>query len=189
MKSEIKKPILEKRDSLSEQEIMEKSGKIEEKLFNFNQYKNAKMVMFYVSFKSEVCTHEMIKNSLKSKKIIVPKILSHEIEPSLIIDFDSMISGKFGILEPIELMRVPYKNIDIVIVPATVFDLSGHRIGYGHGYYDKFLKKIKAVKVGLCFDFQIVEKLPREEHDIPVDLIVTEEKVVDCKKIYSQPQK
>ena len=139
--------------------------------------------MFFVSFNSEVDTHDMIRNALKNKTIIIPKVAHHEIEPSFIIDFDNLIPGKFGILEPIETMKIAYKNIDLILVPGIAFDKEGHRIGYGFGYYDKFLKKVpKAIKIGLAFDFQIVDKIPREMHDVPVDLIVTEERVVECIK-------
>ena len=184
MKNQLKESILEKRNSLSQAEILEKSRKIEDCLFSLQQYKNAKTIMFFVSFNSEVNTHNMIKNSLKNKTVIVPKVVNNEIEPSIIIDFDNLISsGKFGILEPIEAMKIAYKNIDLVLVPGIAFDIEGHRIGYGFGYYDKFLKKVpKAVKIGLCFDFQVVDKVPREEHDVPVDLIVTDKEVLECKK-------
>ena len=140
--------------------------------------------MFFASFNSEVNTHDMIKKTFGKKNIVIPKIIQHEIEPSVIIDFDNLVpSGKFGILEPIEAMKIAYKNIDLVLVPGIAFDKEGHRIGYGFGYYDKFLKKVpKAIKIGLCFDFQIVNKIPREEHDAPVDLIVTEERFVECKE-------
>jgi len=68
-------------------------------------------------------------------------------------------------------------------VPRIVFDMEGHRIGYGFGYYDKFLRKVpKAVKVGLCFDFQVAGKIPHEEHDAPVDFIETEERTFECRK-------
>lgn len=183
MKNQLKDKMLEKRNSLPKEEILKKSMKIKSKLFNLEYYKKSKTAMFFVSFNSEVNTHDMIKNSLKNKTVIVPKIVNNEIEPSVIIDFDSMIpSGKFGILEPMGLMKIAYKNIDLVLVPGIAFDKEGHRVGYGFGYYDKFLKKVpKAAKIGLCFDFQVVDKLPREEHDVPVDLIVTEERIVECK--------
>ena len=139
--------------------------------------------MFFVSFNSEVNTHEMIKNALGNKTTVVPKVEQHEIEPSVIIDFDNLMPSKLGILEPIEAMKIAYKHIDLVLVPGIAFDMEGHRIGYGYGYYDKFLKKVpKAVKIGLCFDFQVVDKVPREEHDVPVDLVVTEKGIVECKK-------
>lgn len=138
--------------------------------------------MFFVSFGSEVHTHDMIKEALKSKTVIVPKVVHHEIEPSVIIDFDNLVpSGKFKIPEPIEAMKIAYKNIDLILVPGIAFDKEGHRIGYGFGYYDRFLRRVpKAIKIGLAFDLQIVDKIPREMHDVPVDLIVTEERVIEC---------
>ena len=139
--------------------------------------------MFFVSFNSEVSTHQMIKEALKTKTAVIPKVVHHEIEPSVILDFDNLVPGKFGILEPIETMKIAYKNIDLVLVPGIVFDKEGHRIGYGFGYYDKFLKKVpKAIKIGLAFDFQIIDKIPTEIHDVLVDMIVSEKRVIECKK-------
>ena len=184
MKNQLRESILEKRNSLPKEEISEKSRQIEDNLFNLNQFKKSKIVMFFVSFNAEVNTHNMIKKSLQNKTVAVPKVVQHEIEPSMILDLDSLVSsGKFGILEPIEVMKIAYKNIDLVLVPGVAFDKAGHRIGYGFGYYDKFLKKVpKAVKIGLCFDFQVVNEIPHEEHDVSVDFIVTEKMVVECKK-------
>ena len=183
MKNQIKESVLEKRNSLSKQEVFERSKKIEKNLIDIDNYKKSKVVMFFVSFNSEVNTHDMIKNSLKNKTVVIPKLINKDIEPSVIIDFDSLIAGKFGILEPIEIMKIAYKNIDLILVPGIVFDKEGHRIGYGFGYYDKFLRKApKAIKIGLAFDFQVIDKIPREMHDMPVDLIVTDERVIDCKK-------
>ena len=183
MKNQFKESILEKRNSLSREEIMEKSNKIKINLFSLGIYKKSKTAMFFVSFNSEVHTHEMIKESLKNKTVILPKVEQHEIEPSVVIDFDNLIPGKFGVLEPIEAMKIAHKNIDLVLVPGIVFDKEGHRVGYGFGYYDKFLRKVpKAVKIGLAFDFQLVDKIPKETHDVPVDVIVTEERVIECRK-------
>src|SRR3989344_4436157 len=182
MKNQLKEKILEKRNSLSKEEVIEKSRKIKLNLFNLESYKKSKTAMFFVSFSSEVNTQDMINESIGRKTAIAPKVVQNEIEPSVIIDLDSLIpSGKFGIPEPIELMKIAYKNIDLVLVPGIAFDKEGHRICYVFGYYDKFLKKVpKAVKIGLCFDFQVVDKVPREEHDVPVDLIVTEKGVLEC---------
>jgi 5-formyltetrahydrofolate cyclo-ligase len=183
MKKEIRESMLNRRNSLSKEEILERSKKIEQNLSNLKQYKEAKNVMFFVSFGSEVHTHEMIKEALKSKTVIIPKVLNNEIEPSLIIDFDNLIpSGKFGILEPIEAMKIAYKNIDLILVAGIAFDNEGYRLGYGLGYYDRFLAKLpKALKIGLCFDLQIADRLPREAHDVPVDIVVTDEEVIKCK--------
>lgn len=184
MKNQLKESILSKRNSLSKEEVLEKSDKIKNNLFNLQQFKKSRIIMFFVSFNSEVHTHEIIKNSLKTKTVVIPKVAHHEIEPSIILDFDNLVpSRKFNILEPMDLMKIAYKNIDLVLVPGIVFDKEGHRIGYGFGYYDKFLKKVpKAIKIGLAFDFQVIDKIPREMHDVPVDMIVTEKRVIECKK-------
>lgn len=182
MKNQLKESIFEKRNLLAKKEIIDKSRKIENNLFNLEYYKKSEIIMFFVSFNNEVNTHDMIKKSLKDKTVIVPKVAHSEIEPSVIIDLDNLVpSGKFGILEPIEAMKIAYKNIDLILVPGIVFDKEGHRIGYGFGYYDKFLKKVpKAIKVGLAFDFQVMDKIPKEMHDVPVDVIVTEKRVIEC---------
>ncbi len=183
MKNKLKNDVLEKRNSLAQEEILEISRKIEDKLFSLEHYKKSRVVMFFVSFNSEVHTHGMIKRALQDKTVIVPKVVQNEIEPSIILDFDSLLpSGRFGILEPIEAMKIAYKSIGLILVPGIAFDKEGHRIGYGHGYYDKFLKKVpKAIKIGLAFDSQIIDKIPNEQHDVPVDLVVTEKRVINCR--------
>ena len=184
MKKEIRDSIQKQRDSLSKEKVLELSKKIGHNLLNLKWYKKAKSVMYFVSFNNEAHTHDLIKNAFGKKIVIVPKIVNRQIEPSMIIDFDNLISsGKFGILEPIELMKIAYKNIDLILVVGIAFDKEGYRLGYGLGYYDKLLTKVpKAVKIGLAFDFQIVDKLPREQYDVPVDLIVTDERVIECRK-------
>jgi len=183
MKKELRDIVLEKRDSLGKSEISEMSNTIKERLFLTDEFRKARNILFYASFKSEVGTHLMIKEALKSKNISIPKLSGKNIEPSLISDFDNLIeTGTFGILESLELVKVNYKSIDLVIVPGIVFDVEGHRIGSGLGYYDKFLKKIpKAFKIGLAFDFQVAERIPIEEHDVAVDMIVTEKRVIRIK--------
>ena len=183
MKANLKEEMLGKINSLSIDEVLEKSRQIETNLFGLEQYIKSRTVMYFVSFGNEVYTHAMIKKALSNKTVVVPKVSHYEIEPSLIIDFENLIPGNLGILEPIETMKIAYKHIDLVLVPGIAFDKEGHRIGYGFGYYDKFLKKVpKAVKIGLCFDFQVVDRIPREEHDVSVDFIVTEERVINILK-------
>ena len=184
MKSKLKQQIIEKLNSLSKEDVLEKSSRIKSRLFGILQYKKSKTAMFFASFKNEVHTHEMIKAALKNKTVIIPKVLHDEIEPSVIMDFGSLKAfGKFKILEPVEITKIAYKKIGLVLVPGIVFDEYGHRIGYGFGYYDKFLRKVpKAAKIGLAFNFQVVGNIPREEHDVPVDMIVTDKRIIKCKK-------
>lgn len=184
MKKSLREIVLEKRNSLTKNDIREKSKKIKDALLNLDEFKKSKIVMFYVSFNNEVYTHDMVKESLRRKTVIVPKLSDNEIEPSIIIDFDQLIpSGKFGILEPIEATKITPKNIQLILVPGIAFDRKGHRIGYGFGYYDKFLRKVpKALKIGLAFDFQVVEQIPKEWHDMAVDVVVTDNGIIKVKK-------
>lgn len=180
MKSAIRKSILEKRNSLNPEEVAKRSKKIAENLFSLSEFKSSKNIMFYVSFSNEAHTHDMIKDSLKSKIVLVPKVVEHEIKPALISDFDRLVpTGKFNILEPFDPVFFNPRRIEVVIVAGTAFDRNGNRIGYGFGYYDRFLKNVpKALKIGLAFDFQIVDKIPEDNYDVPMDIIVTDKEVI-----------
>jgi len=186
MKNELKDKILAQRESLEEPIVKELSGQVVKNLSLLDQYRKSRMVMYYVSFKKEVQTHRLVDDAFSMKKVVVPKIVAgvigKEIVPSLILSMDQLVEGYAGILEPMEALKVNYKNIDLVIVPGVVFDIRGHRIGYRHGHYDKFLKNVpKAIKIGLAYDFQMVDEIPEEPHDIPMDFVVTEKRVYDCR--------
>ncbi len=181
MKKSLRKEILEKRDLLRKQEIIEKSREIKEKLLLMPEFINAKTVAFYVSFSKEVFTHSMIKDLLGKKRIFVPKVISGKITFHEIDNFNELKSGKLGILEPVTPNRVSYDEIDLIIVPGIAFDKFGHRIGYGFGMYDKLLRNIECKKIGFAFNLQIVDKIPKEKFDVAVDKIITEKEVIDCK--------
>ena len=183
MKHTLKEQMLKARDSMPKEDAIKKSVQIKSNLFDMHNYKNSKTIMFFVSLGSEPDTREIIKSALQGKIVIVPKIDQNDIEPSIIISLDSMVRGKYGILEPLSPMKTALKNIDLVLVPGIAFDSFGHRVGYGFGYYDRFLRKVpKAIKIGLAFDFQVIKKIPNEPHDVPVDYIVTEERIIECKR-------
>jgi len=186
MKQNLKSEITEKRKSLTKEEIKEKSSKIKRNLYSLSEFKDAKNIMFYISFNNEVGTIETIKELLikNEKNIIVPYVVKNNpiLQLSEIKNFNELEPKTFGILEPKEnfTREFSYKKLDLVIVPGIVFDKSGHRIGYGYGYYDRFLKKLNknVVKIGFAFELQIVDKIPEERHDVPMDIIVTEESLV-----------
>ncbi|KPU26707.1 5-formyltetrahydrofolate cyclo-ligase [Caloranaerobacter sp. TR13] len=189
-KNELRKKILNKRKELSNKDIVNLSNKIIDLLINTTLYKNANYIMAYIDFRNEVKTEKLIKKSLEiGKKIIIPISLteSKELLLSELKDYDNeLTTGAYGILEPKKefIRKVSPQILDLIIVPGVVFDKRGYRIGYGGGYYDKFLLNIsKSVpKVALAFDFQIVEKINQEKHDIPVDYIITEKSIVKCLK-------
>jgi len=186
MKQKLKLEIFEKRKKISEKELKEKNKKIIENLSSLKEFQEAKNILFYVSCNNEVDTQEIIKELLKEKNIIIPYTIKNK--PTIFLselkDFVELIPKTFGILEPKEkyIREFGKEKLDLVIVPGTVFDKKGNRIGYGFGYYDRFLKTIKkdVLKIGLAFDFQLVDNIPREEHDVPLDVVVTEREVVKC---------
>lgn len=182
-KEQFRKEFKEKRLSISTDEVKEKSMQIMERLFSSEAYKAAKTVMFYVSKANEVFTHDMIKRALNDKVVCVPKtnLKTKSIDAYSIKGFEQLSVGTFYVMEPTEEAElIEPSEIDIIILPGLVFDRKGNRLGYGIGYYDKFLKKAGAKKIGLAFDFQIAEKVPTEEHDVPMDVIVTEKEIVNC---------
>lgn len=182
MKESIRELIIKKRNLLAEEDVKEKSRVIGQLLLKLSEYNNSRTIMFYVSIGTEVFTHDLIRESLKGKTVVVPKVAHNEILPSVIIDFDNLVaSGKFRIPEPIGVMGIACKNIDLVLVPGIAYDRIGHRLGYGLGMYDKFLRQVpRAVKIGLAFDFQVVDKIPAQIHDIPVDYVITEKRLIKC---------
>ena len=184
-KKKIRNKMVELRKNISMEKVLERSEKIEKRLFTLQEYVDADAVMFYVSYNSEVYTHDMIKKALKvKKKVVVPlsDTGNKDIIPIEIKGFDELKPGAYGILEPFyHPERVVSKDeLDLVVVPGVAFDLEGHRIGHGLGYYDEFLKTVTACKTGFAFEFQVLSEIPCEEHDVRMDKIVTEKRIIDC---------
>ena len=181
MKHKIRKHIKEKLEAHSELEKSRKSGIIKNKLFNEEDFKKAGVVMFYVSLKDEVNTLTMIDEAIKAgKRVCVPVILKEDkrlIAGEIRERSVDLEKQHFGIYQPKEghAREVPLEDIDLVIVPGIAFDRNNVRLGRGHGYYDRFLSGIpdKTRTIGLAFDFQVVENLPKDSHDIPVSKTIT----------------
>ncbi|MDP3791272.1 MAG: 5-formyltetrahydrofolate cyclo-ligase [Candidatus Omnitrophota bacterium] len=181
MKHKIRKHIKEKLRAHSPLEKSRKSGIIKDKLFDEEEFKKAKVVMFYVSLKDEVDTCFMIDEALKAgKRVCVPVILKEEkrlIAGEIKNRLEDLESQHFGIYQPRydRVEEVPLDDIDLVVVPGIAFDKNNIRLGRGHGYYDRFLSGLPAATkaIGLAFDFQVLEDLPKDPHDIPVSKIVS----------------
>lgn len=176
MKHRIRKAIKEKIKQCSELDKSCKSGIIKDKLFSEEVFKKAKTVMFYVSLKDEVSTISMIDEAIRAgKRTCVPVILKEEkrlIAGEVKDRARDLESQHFGIYQPKtgHVREVPLEDIDLVVVPGVAFDRNNVRLGRGHGYYDRFLCGLpdKAKTIGLAFDFQVVDHLPKDSHDIPV---------------------
>jgi len=181
-KKRIRKEILGKRGALTEREVREHSLLIKEKLFGLREFKDAKLIMFYVSFRNEVRTEEMIEEAMASgKKIALPVTTpKKDMKPYLVFNLrEDLAPGRFGIPEPKERpdRKVNAKDIDMIVVPGVAFDREGGRIGFGQGFYDRFLNGTVSFCVGLAFELQVVETLPLEKYDETLDAIITERQI------------
>ena len=183
----LREEILLLRNTLSPLERQNKSYCIQTFLFRIPDIIEAQNIFIYVSFKSEVQTHKIIKSLLlEGKNIIVPTtdMLNSKLLLSSISDFDvDLEPGVMGILEPgkEKIKTVAHDSIDIVIAPGVVFCKEGWRIGYGGGFYDRFFKETLKRSYALAFELQIVSDLPYDpKYDVPVDYIVTEDRLIDC---------
>jgi 5-formyltetrahydrofolate cyclo-ligase len=188
MKKDIRASILQQRNSMSASEIAQKSSLIKEQLFGLKEFQGARTILFYVSYGSEVATHEMIRACLaRRKKVVVPctDTKNNLLFLSELRQWDDLGVGAYHIQEPLVECRceVPLDSMDLIIVPGIAFDCAGHRIGHGMGYYDRLLSEsIKAMKIGLAFELQLVENIPAEHHDVSVDVIITEKRIIRIKK-------
>jgi 5-formyltetrahydrofolate cyclo-ligase len=174
-KHEIRKKILEQRDALDYEDVEQKSKKIIEVLKEDPDYKKAKAIMFYISKDKEVDTQELLKEAIKKKTIIVPKVTNRGLICCKIIDLKNMNYSCFGTLEPKEEITCDVTKIDLIIVPGIAFDTLGNRIGYGKGYYDNLLKTAKCKKIGLAYSFQVVKKVPVDSWDVKIDKLITDQ--------------
>ncbi|WP_058485042.1 5-formyltetrahydrofolate cyclo-ligase [Defluviitalea phaphyphila] len=181
-KQRLRKLFLERRNKMLKEEVQEKSKKIYNNVISSSVYKKAKSIFIYVSMGNEVDTKDIINKALKDGKIVaVPKVYSKRKEMifSKITSLDELELGHFNVLEPKNESINPLTSDEytIIIVPGIVFDKNNNRIGYGGGYYDRYLSSVKtSLKIiGVCYDFQIIDKIPVDYYDISLDSIITDD--------------
>lgn len=185
-KKEIRDKIRNMRDSLKPEEINSKSRIIQDKLWELITEQKFEKIMFYIAFGSEVRTQECIFKCINSGiKVIVPVCSMDKqklITPSRLLDPDlELAKSKFGVPEPKPgfIRPFPPEKFDLVIVPGIAYDKKGYRIGYGAGYYDRFLKRCpQALFLGLAYELQIVESAFPESWDVPVHQVITENRML-----------
>jgi len=178
-KSLLRKEVLHKRNSMSHFEISMKSKLIQRKLIESPVFNQSKSIGLYLAIGSEVQTREIINYALDlGKTVLLPRIMSNDLRFYVVDqkDFEknSFDVNRFGIKEP--KIDKPADFIDLLIIPGIVFDTYGFRIGYGYGYYDKYLTISKFSKsIGLAYDFQLIKKpIPILPHDRKIDVLITE---------------
>lgn len=184
MKRDIRKNMIQRRNELPKDAIEELSNKITRNLFNLIDFKDLQNVMLYNQIKNEVMTDEIISFCFKNNiGVVLPKVVKEkrEIIPCQISSLAQLKEGEYGILEPFEFEIIDKEKIDVVIVPGVAFSRDGYRLGYGAGYYDKFLKDYDGKKIGICYSFQLLDNVYQEKHDIRMDYIVTESEIIALK--------
>lgn len=186
-KQAMRNEVLTKRLTMTREANADFSRRIADNVESMDAFRNATTVMAYWPFRNEVDTSLLVRAALENgKRVILPRTIKSErrLATHIVTDIDRDLKpGAYGIMEPLpELQEAAANEIEFVVVPGLVFDRAGNRIGYGGGYYDRFLPQLhRAAKVAVAFDLQLVKRVPAESMDRPVDYIVTEKEVIDCR--------
>ena len=193
LKKRLREKLLKRRDAIPPDLKSAKESAIEDRLFSLDVFKMARSILMYVSFRSEVDTRNYLNDIIQlGKKLVLPLVdTRHKVLKLYEINSpDELKPGYMGILEPgvLRYRRCSLKDIDLVIIPGTGFDPKGNRLGYGGGYYDRLLsmeaRELAEIDhittVALAFEEQIGEEIPSEPHDIKVDMIITDERIIKC---------
>ena len=191
LKNDIRKDLLHQRKNMlpEEQELWDK--KIANTFISSISYRFCDVILIYSSLQNEIATGSIINNALNAKKIVacpVSDVETNTLEFKVINAIDNFVVGEYGILEPPKT-NLPYKEyieinkksnkppLAICVIPCLSYDDDGYRIGYGKGYYDRFLSSFEGTKIGLCYTNCKVKQLPRGKYDMKLDVIVTEKGV------------
>jgi 5-formyltetrahydrofolate cyclo-ligase len=177
----IRKGMKEKRMAMTLAEVMEKSHVILEQFFKTPAYLESDTIFTYVSVKNEVDTTPLIQQAIKDhKQIAVPKVTGKRtLTFYYITSFEDLEPAKFNLLEPKENCELAIKSPEIIVIPGLAFDKNKNRLGYGGGFYDSYLAQHQGgQKVGLTYDFQIIEEVPVNDHDILLDMVISEKIVI-----------
>ncbi len=173
-KAELRKHIREQKRAMTEEQISAAGRRLQALFLASSQYLDAKTVYGYMPYNQEVRTVPILEQALADgKRVAVPKVYGEEMRFIYITGFDGMEKSDFGIPEPVADGPVADDPTALVLMPGLAFDKEGHRIGYGGGYYDKFLEAEPGhPTVALCYDFQVLPQIPVDAYDIPVDLVL-----------------
>jgi 5-formyltetrahydrofolate cyclo-ligase len=186
-KQSMRNEVLTRRLMMTAEANADLSRRIAAHVAAMDAFTQAGTIMAYWPFRNEVDTSQIVRAALAAgKRVALPRTIKQEkrLMRLLVTDIErDLIPGAYGIMEPRpELPEASAEEIGLVIVPGLVFDRVGNRIGYGGGYYDRALPLLtKAAKVAVAFNLQLVSRVPADERDRPVDYVVTEEEVIDCR--------
>ena len=179
-KAETRKMLKTARAKLPEASRLNYSNSITEQVLSLDEIKNARTIFIYISYASEVHTHALINALLAAgKTLAVPKIVDSDfMEAESFASWEDLVPGELGILTP-RNSKPCHGPFDVALTPGLGFTLSGHRMGFGRGYYDKWFSQNKVRhKIALAYEVQLVEDIPVEDTDVPMEKIVTEQRVI-----------
>lgn len=185
-KNKIRNEHKKKRKSIPLDVRKQNDALICKKFLSLNSYRYADTILLYSPLADEIDTSEIMKDAFsKGKTVAYPRCVEgNEMVYHIISSKEQLVSGKYGIREPMEDLPVYQNNGDnaICILPAIAYDKKGYRIGYGKGYYDRFLSKFKGIKAGLIYSDFVIDEIPKGKFDLRSDLIITEKGVVTFAK-------
>lgn len=189
-KKELRKRVQELRDAIDPERRKLLSARVADNLWSVPEFASAETVLFFISFRSEVDTVPMIRRALEEGRVVCVPCTDAESKAMAacrIMDLEADLEiGNYDIPEPRkECMRpVPPREIDVVLMPGVAFDPGGGRLGYGGGYYDRFLEKCGpgCALIAVAFEIQIVDHVPCADHDAHIHKVVTEARVIDCRE-------
>jgi len=175
-KKALRREIGEKKRAMTSEQIEQASQRLAQRLFATEAYQNAQSIYGYLSYNQEVRTEGILKQALiDGKRVAVPKVFGDEMKFLWLDNLSLVAPGYYDIPEPIANEPIADDELALVLMPGLAFDPMGHRLGYGGGFYDRYLAEHHDHKlVALCYDFQMFDHLETESHDIPVDLVIAD---------------
>ena len=180
-KYEIRKKIKDLRTMLNEEDRIDAADRIFAKIEELAAFQLADKILMYHSLPDELDTKRFLKKWKNLKRFYLPRVNGVNLE-ILPYEESRLEIGSFHIEEPTGDDTVPVEEIELLIVPGVAFDRKGHRLGRGKGFYDRLLSNGSATKIGVAYDFKLVDDLPSLPHDVPMDIIITEETIIYRKK-------
>lgn len=168
--------------SISAESLAEMSARAVAAIESLEEFRQASTVAVYWSLAAELTTHSLVRKYASLKHIVLPVVDGPTMHfAEVASDCSNLLEGAFGVMEPREGRVCEPSTIDLMIVPGMAFDRGGHRLGHGKGYYDRYFEQYDGPKIGLCFDFQLVEEVPCEPFDVAVDAVLTEKEYICCR--------
>lgn len=180
-KDELRRALRARRRALTSEETARAGGEIARRVLSLREVREAGTLLLYLAAFNEPDTDELIARLRSSgKRVAVPVCDADEllITPVYIDAATRLSRGAYGIREPASGTAARTEDIELAVLPGIAFDKSGARVGFGKGYYDRFLSGFRGARIGVCYDFQLLDRLPSEPHDIGMDIIVTEKRII-----------